>query len=299
MPDEHFLDIKFRIGLIVEMDNIAWWYTVVFGVPSLVLGCLVAALAIGLTRSNRTKGTLIALGIFLGIVLLGLVLMVCVPIVPHKWDEPAHGAKLAEGNWVTVWEHPTRADRVVKQWHTVHQRRSTWDKMWKRDKGLFPANHRSFLDYYGWAACMIVQWRNNELATQYHGRIWGVPATDELDPDRLSWAQERGVPVGDRAIGEQLAQTNRDLNEHKLVYMDMHAANVMMNSQGQLLFVDGELSSGIELGLSKGLYRCMGTPFVPVASYDHILWADEEGGRDPPVTSENHAGFTKLGKYKE
>lgn len=288
------------------MDGcVAWWYIFVFGLP--VLALLMAG-GFGYWGYARNGGSYKYAALFaLGILLLFAVLFLFVPwnlVFGDGKREVAHGKRIAKGNWVDVYEHPTDPTMVVKQWYTVGDRRSVWNKMTDRD--LFKNKRaRTGIDYYGWAACMILQWSSVREMERYQGEVTGVPRTREVSPDTLSWAQERAVTPGpDHPVGDDMRQTNAELKERGLHFIDVHSKNVMVNPDtGRVVYTDGELCRGTQLAISKWVYRAMGNEFVPVGDCDRILWADEEEGRDrgrtPPFRSKNHRGVWKEGAYAD
>jgi hypothetical protein len=221
------------------------------------------------------------------VTILILVVLLLIPIDKEVSNVYPH--KLADGSWIRVYK--INDPRYYKKvWKTASEYISVSSKL-----GLnFIGDGRCIFDLIAWKFCMAAQWQSIQNAISYRGLIDSIVSIKNVDEINLSYEQEicrnptrEDVPT----MTMQFKTINEQLRKYNLYYIDIHSKNVMIDSKGNVKFIDGELLSESNFKIACFIYEYIVTPpLVNVHGFDRIYWSHENENTYPPLDSLNHMG---------
>jgi hypothetical protein len=232
----------------------------------------------------ETSITIVVLIVVLAIItknvlLLGILLVLFAPLVPLS-PVPDEGREIGNrgkwvnsGKWVDVYESED-SNFYKKVW-------KTYDRM-----DPFFTKSRCLLDYIVWHFCMASQWET--LLIESTGSLSSFPIVKDINAEELSYLQEKcTVPKDKISTLRDFRLINEELEKCNMYYVDIHHRNVMVDSNGRVKFVDGELLTEKKFKLACFVHELLGHPLAQVHGFSRIYWSNEDL---PPLDSIDHTG---------
>jgi len=235
-----------------------------------------------------------------------LLLIFCVLFIPKKVEnfEKVENFDLkfekfiGSGNWTNMYKTDD-PEFITKKWKGVYEFKPISSYILNQDVNT---KDRNVFDLLGWKLCMAAQWENILYMEKYYNIINVVPLVKNIDEKTLSYDQEvcrkptkEDIPL----IKSSFKELNKQLEKLNMYYIDVHAQNVMINKNGQVRFIDGELVNKSNFDISTIIYKYFTKcPFMAIDNNDRIYWSNEELERRPPLDSLDHRGILMKSPYE-
>lgn len=249
------------------------------------------------------------------ITILTFVVLFCIPInciIPDRTKEEKEYMDenvVYEGTWTYIFRPLYDSNGVddgfiKKQWKNVYEFLPS-SKLITEPSFYYKSNEEKFreaktnksrnlFDYLAWSLCMAAQWENIEFMETYHGMIDSVPEVKNLNEKDLSYYQEVCRVPGHfdfLKIKSELKVINKQLEKYNMYYFDIHSGNVMINKDGDVKFIDGEMVNKANFIIGQLIFTCIiRCPFVELDNNNRIFWSNEHLTRTPIIDSLDHRG---------